>query len=98
MTPRTYGHSLITLIEALNRTIQGWYEYFKHCYKTVFNGLDGTIRRRLRAILRKRKKISGSPNGYDNMRWPNAYFANHGLFFMAEAHRLELESLRKGNH
>ncbi|WP_168210944.1 hypothetical protein [Persicimonas caeni] len=26
----------------------------------------------------------------------SAYFANDGLFFMAEARRLELESLRKG--
>ncbi|WP_222615316.1 group II intron maturase-specific domain-containing protein [Persicimonas caeni] len=96
MTPRTSGHSLATIIEAINRTVRGWYEYFKHSYFNVFDSLDGKIRRRLRAILRKRLKISGHTNHTDNVRWPNAYFANHGLFFMAEARRLELESLRKG--
>ena len=94
-TPRTHGHSLSVIIEDLNRTIRGWYEYFKHSYYNVFDSLDGTIRRRLRAILRKRQNLSGTAPKADNRRWPNAYFASAGLFSMAEARRMELESLRK---
>lgn len=94
-TPRHHGHSLMAIIEDLNRTIRGWYEYFKHSYHNVFDSLDGKVRKRLRAILRTRKKISGPVTAKDNSRWPNAYFLDAGLFCMAEARRRELESLRK---
>ena len=96
-TPRNHGRSLAAVIDDLNRTIRGWYEYFKHCYYNVFESLDGKVRRRLRAILRKRQKISGPTTTADNSRWPNAYFADAGLFMMARARRMELESLRKAN-
>lgn len=84
------------IIHDVNKTVRGWYEYFKHAYRHIFGNLDGMIRRRLRAILRKRQKISGHTNRFDNRRWPNAYFEARGLFFMAEAHRREIQSLRKG--
>ena len=97
-TPRNSGYSLKTIINDLNRTIRGWYEYFKHSHFNVFDDMDGSTRRRLRAILRKRNNLSGPPTTLDNRRWPNAYFANAGLFSMAKARRVELESLRKDNH
>ena len=99
MTPRNSGDSLATIIIDLNRTILGWYEYFKHAYHNVFDSIDGKIRRRLRAILRRRAKLSGPANTTtDNKRWPNTYFANKGLLCMAEARRIDIESLRKANH
>ena len=95
-TPRTSGDSLEVIIEDLNRTIRGWYEYFKHSFHNVFDSLDGKVRKRLRGILRKRNNLSGPANTTtDNKRWPKTYFASAGLFSMARARKMELESLRK---
>ena len=44
------------------------------------------MRQRLRAILRKRTKRRGIPKGGDFRRWPNAYFAQQGLFSLVTAH------------
>ena len=35
---------------------------------------------RLRSILRKRMKKEGRGRGLDHQRWPNAYFAELGLY------------------
>jgi len=86
-TKRTDGRSLKTIIEDLNGTLRGWFGYFKRCHHTVFSGLDGWIRRRLRSVLRKRKKLKGiSRHGADEERWPNVYFAEQGLFSLKTAH------------
>jgi len=86
-TKRTSGHSLTVIIGSLNRTLHGWFGYFKRCCKTVFSGLDGWIRRRLRSLLRKRMGLKGiSRHGADEERWPNAYFAEQGLFSLKRAH------------
>ena len=43
--------------------------------------LDGFVRRRLRAILRKQEKRPGFGRCLDDhQRWPNAFFAQAGLF------------------
>ncbi len=73
------------------------YEYFKHTsYTSVFRGLDGWVRRRLRRILLKRHKISRhSGLGTAHQRWPNAFFAEQGLFSMEAAHvRIRQSALR----
>jgi RNA-directed DNA polymerase len=86
-TKRTDGRSLKTIIASLNRTLVGWFDYFYRCHVTVFSGLDGWIRRRLRSLLRKRQKRKGiSRHGADEKRWPNAYFAEQGLFSLKTAH------------
>jgi RNA-directed DNA polymerase len=87
-TRRTSGHSLPMIIADLNQTLRGWFEYFKHSARTTFPPLDGWIRRRLRNILRKRSHREGISRGYDNIRWPNAFFAEHGLFSLHQAHVL----------
>ena len=74
-TRRSNGHSLATIIAQVNRTLVGWFGYFKHSYLTTFPTLDGWIRMRLRSILRKRSGRAGRGRGADNHRWPNAYFA-----------------------
>jgi RNA-directed DNA polymerase len=91
-TKRTAGHSLPMIIADLNRTLVGWFEYFKHSHWKTFPPLDGWIRRRLRNILRKRHGRSGISRGYDNIRWPNAFFAEQGLFSLHQAHVLARQS------
>ena len=45
-TKRTNGQSLQSIILDLNRTVRGWFEYFKHSWRTTFPSLDGWIRMR----------------------------------------------------
>jgi RNA-directed DNA polymerase len=70
----------------LNRTLRGWFGYFKHAHPFIFVVLDGFIRRRLRALLRKQQKRPGlGICRADHQRWPNAFFANAGLFALHTA-------------
>ena len=77
---------LVHLIQDLNKTLRGWFAYFKHSHYTTFETLDGWLRERLRTILRKRHKRSGRATRKDHQRWPNAYFAERGLISLALAH------------
>ena len=86
-TKRSRGDSMATIIESLNPMLCGWFNYFKHANPYVFRSVDGFIRRRLRAILRKQRKRPGMGRcRADHQRWPNAFFADLGLFTMTEAH------------
>jgi RNA-directed DNA polymerase len=85
-TRRTHGHSMDFTCASLSRTLRGWFTYFRHCHWTVFHGLDGWIRMRLRSILRKRAGRKGRGRGLDHQRWPNAYFHELGLFSLEQAH------------
>jgi RNA-directed DNA polymerase len=92
-TRRTRGDSIEHIISDLNPTIIGWFGYFKHAHHYTFSSLDGFIRRRLRAVLRKHQKRPGSGRtGKDHRLWPNAFFAKRGLFTMREAHLLARQS------
>jgi RNA-directed DNA polymerase len=94
-TRRTHGHSLKVVIEDLNRTLKGWFEYFKHSGKTAFPDEDRWIRGRLRSLLRKRSGGKGRGRGDDHHRWPNRFFAEHGLFSLVAAHALACQPLRR---
>ena len=92
-TSRVRGDSIARVIADLNPILKGWFGYFKHAHRYTFNTLDAFVRRRLRAILLKQNKCGGlgnSPN--HSRRWPNAYFAAHGLFTMDRAHALASQS------
>jgi RNA-directed DNA polymerase len=91
-TKRSNGHSLAVIIDGVNRTLRGWFEYFKHSRKWTFPLVDKWVRRRLRSILRKRIGLHGISRGYDHYRWPNEFFRAHGLFSLVEAHRALLQS------
>ena len=39
--------------------LRGWFDYFKHAHSVAQLGIDGFVRRRLRAILRKQEKRPG---------------------------------------
>lgn len=94
-TKRSNGQSLDAIIKDVNRTLKGWFGYFKHSYRTTFEYIDGWIRRRLRSILRKRKKLRGvSKGGLDHQRWPNKFFRDAGLFCLKEAHASVCQSRR----
>lgn len=94
-TKRTNGNSLQSIIVDVNRTLRGWYEYFKHSWRTTFSALDGWIRMRLRSILRKRRGGRGRGHGLDHHRYPNRFFAKLGLFSLAAAHACESQSARQ---
>jgi RNA-directed DNA polymerase len=85
-TRRTSGDSLQRTITSLAPIQRGWFEYFKHSSWRTFKKLDQWIRMRLRSILRHRQKRKGVSRGRDHNRWPNAFFAEHGLFSFTAAH------------
>jgi RNA-directed DNA polymerase len=85
-TRRTRGDSLVRVIDDLNPMLRGWFGYFKHAHPTTFRALDGFIRRRLRAMLRKQQKRPASGRRLvDHLRWPNAFFAQAGLLALNTA-------------
>ncbi|HYK87341.1 MAG TPA: group II intron maturase-specific domain-containing protein [Acidobacteriota bacterium] len=94
-TKRTNGHSLQTIIEDVNRSVKGWFEYFKHSHWPTFAPLDSWTRMRLRSILRRRQGHRGRGRGRDHQRWPNAFFSAHGLFSLVTAHATACQSCRR---
>lgn len=84
-TRRTNGNSLERTIALLNPVLRGWFQYFKHSYFQVFAPIDAWVRMRLRSILRRRYGGHGAGRGRSNIRWPNAFFAELGLFTMTTA-------------
>jgi RNA-directed DNA polymerase len=84
-TPRLRPGGMKEIIQDINRTLTGWFGYFKHSHWTAFKPLDQWIRQRLRSIQRKRHKGKGRARGSDHQRWPNAYFVELGLISLALA-------------
>jgi RNA-directed DNA polymerase len=92
-TRRKASGSLDAIVAELNPVVRGWYEYFKQSHWTTWRPLDQWIRMRLRSILRWREGKEGRGRGGDHVHWPNAYFAEHGLFTLAGAHRQAVRAL-----
>jgi RNA-directed DNA polymerase len=85
-TIRSRGDSLARIIADLNPVLRGWFGYFKRAAPFQLRYLDGFVRRRLRAVLRKQDKRPGLGRCHaDHQRWPNAFFADQGLFTLATA-------------
>jgi RNA-directed DNA polymerase len=84
-TPKLRPDSMSQIATEINRTLRGWFEYYKHSHRTTFRPLDSWIRQRLRTILRHRHKGQGRARGIDHQRWPNAYFAELGLISLVTA-------------
>ena len=88
-TTRSRGDSLTRIIEDLNPMLKGWFGYFQHATPGVFAYVDGFVRRRLRALLRKQEKRPGAGRCQaDHQRWSNVFFANEGLFTLQTAYAL----------
>jgi RNA-directed DNA polymerase len=94
-TRRTDGRSLPAIIVDINRTLRGWYAYFKHAHRYTFGALDSWLRMRLRSLLRKRAGRRGRGRGRDHVRYPNAYFRDAGLFSLNEAWLFDRQSSRR---
>lgn len=95
-TRRTQGHSLAVIISDVNRTLRGWFEYYKHSHRYTFSALDQWLRMRLRSVLRHRQGRRGRGRGRDHQRWPNAYFQQQGLFSLVTAHACLCQSRPRG--
>jgi len=82
LTPRNSGDSLDAVVQRVSKMLRGWFEYFQHSRRRVFAEVDGFVRRRLRAILQRRNssRSYGFGAAGANVRWPNAFFTNLGLF------------------
>jgi RNA-directed DNA polymerase len=95
LTPRNSGLCMKEIVKKLNRSLRGFYNYFKHSSLTCcLKPLDEHLRMRLRRILHKREKRKGFNLSADNKRWGNDYFDDLGLFSLEQAKRCELRSLR----
>ena len=85
-TGRTRGQGLASAVKALNPVLKGWFGYFKHAHRSVMAEVDGFVRRRLRAMLRKQQKRPGFGRSLnDHKQWPNTFFAAAGLFALDTA-------------
>jgi RNA-directed DNA polymerase len=85
-TARTRGDSLARIVADLNPRLRGWFGYFKHAHRSTFAAVDGFVRRRLRAILRKQEKRPGFGRCLaDQTRWTKAFFAQAGLIALEAA-------------
>jgi RNA-directed DNA polymerase len=82
------------MVADVNRTLKGWFEYFRHSVKNVFVKQDQFVRQRLRTVERRRHKLQGRARGRDHQRWPNAYFADLGLISLALAREKASRSQR----
>lgn len=96
LTPRKSGESIEFMLARINRTTQGWFNYFRHCTWNIYDRYDARIRQRLRRTLLKRHRCNRRrlPRHH---RWPNAYFTKHGLRSLREAHGRFVQSLA-GNY
>lgn len=94
-TRRTVGRSLESVITDVNRTLRGWFAYYKHAPAPTFRVLDAWLRGRLRSLLRHRRGGRGRSRGTDHQRWPNAFFTASGLYSLTAAHALACQSARR---
>ena len=86
LTRRKRSGSLQSIGAELAPIQRGWFNFFRSGnVHPQFRALDGWLRRRLRGLLRKRTRRRGiRPCGRDHQRWPNSYFAEHGLFSLLD--------------
>jgi RNA-directed DNA polymerase len=94
-TRRRNGQSLAAVITDLNRSLAGWFEYFKHSHRPTFAMVDKWVRMRLRRLLRQRRDGRSRHRGWDHWRWPNAFFHQQGLFSLERACALAGQSSRR---
>lgn len=79
-TNRRRSGPIECIITELNRTLRGWYGYFRTSQPSSLGPLDCWVRQRLRSLLRYRRKRKGMSRGRENGEYPNQWFQDRGLF------------------
>jgi RNA-directed DNA polymerase len=92
-TRRTNGHSLGFIVASLTPTLRGWFMYYCHCTPSVYGGLAWIVG--FACGYAARQGRAGRGRGADQQRWPNTYFAQHGLFSLQAAHVRLCQSCRR---
>jgi len=98
-TSRTCGESLETQISGLNRTLRGWFGYFRSATQPIHAGLDKLVRRRLRAMFCKRsgQRMTHWNHGWHQREWSKTHFAGLGLFSLETAHAQFVQAHRRAH-
>ncbi len=96
-TRRTSGRSLSCIVAEVNRTLRGWFYYFRHSSRrSNYSDLDSWLRMRLRSLLRRRQGGRGVARDQTaSYTWPNRFFTEHGLLSLATAHATACQSSRR---
>jgi RNA-directed DNA polymerase len=94
---RSRPGSVKQIASEINRTLRGWFTYFKWSQPAAMQRVDEWTRERIRHILRRRHKRRGLVRGRERTEYPIAWFAEQGLFSLTTAQARWLQSLA-GNH
>ncbi len=95
--PRRRGDSMTAMMADVNKTLRGWYGYFKYSLPSAMQRVDEWTRDRIRHILRRRHRRRGLVRGRERTEYPIAWFVKQGLFSLKTAQAQWLQSLA-GNH
>jgi RNA-directed DNA polymerase len=95
--PRQRGASVAEIVADVNKTLRGWYGYFKYSLPSAMQRVDEWTRERIRHILRRRQRRRGMVRGRERTEYPIAWFEKQGLFSLKAAQAKWLQSLA-GNH
>ena len=94
---RSRPGSVPTIASEVNRTLRGWYNYFKWSQPTGMQRVDEWTRERIRHILRRRHKRYGMVHARERNEYGIAWFAEQGLVSLISLQAQWLQS-REGNH
>jgi RNA-directed DNA polymerase len=89
-TGRCSSESMETIIKDVNRSLSGWFEYFRHSVANIFDTTDKWVRQRLRSILRKRHKLQGRSRG-------RSAISMFGSFAFSSSKRSRARAKRSGS-
>lgn len=95
--PRNRGGSAAEIVAEVNKTLRGWYGYFKYSLPSTMQRVDEWTRERIRHILRRRHRRRGMVHGRERTEYPISWFERQGLFSLKMAQAQWLQSLA-GNH
>ena len=94
---RSRPGSVRTIASEVNRTLRGWYGYFRWSQSTALQRVDEWTRERIRHILRRRKGRYGMVHARERNEYGIGWFAEQGLISLMRTQAQWLQS-REGNH